>query len=119
MLHIRRYQGTDNDVVWALHNAALAATGAHLGNGPWDDDLHHIEQVYLENGGEFLVGEYDGQVAAMGAFRPDSAERAELKRMRVMPALQGRGFGQAILQALEQQARACGYTTLYLDTGVA
>lgn len=118
MLKIRRYQSADSDIVWELHNAALAPTGAHLGNGPWDDDLRNIEQVYLQNGGEFLVGEYDGQIVVMGALKRTSAERAEVRRMRVAPAYQGRGFGQAMLDALEQRAKELGYTRLHLDTGV-
>ena len=89
-----------------------------MGNGPWDDDIRHIEEVYLQSGGEFLVGEYDGQVVAMGALKRSSAEHAEIKRMRVAPAFQGRGFGQAMLQALEHEAKARGYTTLHLDTTV-
>lgn len=118
MLNIRRYQSTDSDTVWELHNAAMIPTGAHLGNGPWDDDVRNIEQVYLQNGGEFLVGEFAGQVVAMGALKKTSAERAEVKRMRVAPAYQGHGFGQAMLAALEQRAKELGYTTLHLDTGV-
>ena len=38
--------------------------------------------------------------------------------MRVAPEYQGRGFGQAILEVLEQKAKELGYTTLHLDTGV-
>jgi ribosomal protein S18 acetylase RimI-like enzyme len=118
MLNIRRYQNADSDVVWELHNAAIKPTGAHLGDGSWYDDLLHIEQVYLQNGGEYLVGEYAGQVVAMGALKRTSADRAEVKRMRVAPAYQGRGFGQAMLEALERKAKELGYTMLHLDTGV-
>lgn len=118
MLNIRRYQSADSDIVWQLHNAAMLPTGAHLGADSWYDDVHHIEEVYLQNGGEYLVGEYEGQVVAMGALKRTSAERAEVRRMRVAPAYQGRGFGQAVLEALEQKAKALGYTTLHLDTGV-
>ena len=38
--------------------------------------------------------------------------------MRVLPEYQGRGFGQIILTKLEARARALGYKTLHLDTGV-
>ena len=118
MLDIRRYQSADRDSVWELHNAAIGPTGAHLGSDAWYDDVLHIEEVYLQNGGEYLVGEYEGQVVAMGALKRTTAERAEVKRMRVSPAYQGRGFGQAILEVLEQKAKELGYTTLHLDTGV-
>ena len=43
MLEIRRYQSSDYDVVWNLHVSGLQNVGAYLGNGPWDNDLHHIE----------------------------------------------------------------------------
>jgi ribosomal protein S18 acetylase RimI-like enzyme len=115
MLTLRRYQSSDQPAVWALHNLALAKTGAHGGNGPWDDDLASIEGVYFR-GGEFVVGVVDGKIVAMGALRRTSAERAEVKRMRVHPDYQGRGFGQQLLTYLEQQARALGFYVLHLDT---
>jgi ribosomal protein S18 acetylase RimI-like enzyme len=118
MLQIRRYRPQDHDAVWNLHNVALWQVGAHAGNGPWDDDLHNIEGVYLNNGGEFLVGLLDAQIVAMGALKRISDEKAEVKRMRVHPDYQRRGFGQIILDALEARAIELGYRTLALDTAV-
>ena len=117
-LRIRRYESGDREAVWRLHNEALDEVGAHLGKGPWDDDLHEIEAAYLEAGGEFLVGVLDGWVVAMGALRRISPEEAEIKRMRVQPALQGRGYGQALLDALHRRAARLGYSMLRLDTAV-
>jgi ribosomal protein S18 acetylase RimI-like enzyme len=117
-LLIRRYRAADHDVVWDVHNVALEQVGAHVGNGPWDEDLHRIEEVYLEAGGEFLVGECDGRVVAMGALRRLSDERAKVTRMRVHPDYQRRGFGTAILERLEGRAAELGYTRLLLDTTV-
>ena len=115
-LEIRRYEPGDGEAVWRLHNEALAGVGAHLGNGPWDDDLHEIWAVYLEAGGEFLVGVLDGRVVAMGALRRVSTTEAEVKRMRVEPGLQGRGYGQVLLDVLHRRAVELGYSTLSLDT---
>ncbi|HEV2580263.1 MAG TPA: alpha/beta fold hydrolase [Ktedonobacteraceae bacterium] len=117
-LEIRRYQAADYDDVWRLHELALQEVGAFLGHGYWDDDLHHIEEVYLQNRGEFFVGLLDGRIVAMGALRKTSLERAEIKRMRTHPSVQGRGYGQLILDELERRAAALGYTTLHLDTSV-
>lgn len=117
-LMIRRFRPEDEAAVWALHNEALNAVGAHGGNGPWDDDLHHIDEVYLAAGGEFLVGEVDGRIVAMGALRRCDDCQAEVKRMRIKPGHQRRGYGQAMLTALEVRARALGYTRLSLDTTV-
>lgn len=116
MLEIRRYREADHDAIWALHNLALAPTGAHLGNGLWDDDLHHIETAYLSSGGDFLVGIYDDQIVAMGALKRTSPVRAEIKRMRVHPDYQRRGFGQSMLVHLESRARELGYTDVHLET---
>jgi GNAT superfamily N-acetyltransferase len=117
-LLIRGYEPDDHDAVWELHNVALWKVGAHAGNGPWDDDLHRIEDAYLNNGGEFLVGLLDGTIVAMGAIRRVSGEKAEVKRMRVHPDYQRRGLGQQILTALEARARELGFSTLVLDTAV-
>ena len=117
-LHIRRYETSDKRAVRRLHDDALNEVGAHLGNGSWDEDLDEIEDVYLESGGEFLVGVVDGEVVAMGALRRLPSDAAEIKRMRVRPGLQGRGYGQAMLDALHRRAAELGYSTLRLDTTV-
>jgi GNAT superfamily N-acetyltransferase len=114
----------DHDAVWTLHNLALRAVNAHGGNGPWDDDLHRIEAHYQHNRGAFLVGVIAGRIVAMGALRPMAQAGtspaltavAEIKRMRVHPAWQRRGYGSAILAALEARARELGYERLCLDT---
>jgi GNAT superfamily N-acetyltransferase len=117
-LHIRRYEPGDKRAVRRLHDDALNEVGAHLGTGPWDEDLDDIEGVYLGSGGEFLVGILEGDVVAMGAIKRDSPDVAEVRRMRVRSDLQGRGYGQAMLDALHRRASELGYSTLRLDTTV-
>lgn len=116
MFTLRRYTPADQEAVEHLHVFVLQQTGAYLGRGPWDDDVYAIEEFYLKNQGEFLIGEYDGQLVAMGALKHTSPGRAEVKRMRVQPDYQGRGYGQLILDELEDRARTLGYQTLHLDT---
>ena len=41
------------------------------------------------------------RIVAMGALRPLDGRTAELKRMRVLPEYQRRGYGQRILDSLE------------------
>lgn len=118
MFLLRRYTPTDQQAVEHLHVFAIQQTGAYLGRGPWDDDIYSIEETYLKNQGEFLIGEYDGLLVAMGALKRTSSQRAEIKRMRVLPAYQGRGYGQLILDELETRARTLGYHTLHLDTSI-
>lgn len=118
-MRIRRYLESDHDEVWALHKVALEGIGGpYAGDGAWDDDLHNVKVVYLENGGEFLVGTQKGMVVAIGALKRLSVSRAEIKRMRVHPDHQRLGWGQAILEKLEVRAAELGYCTLLLDTTI-
>jgi len=67
--------------------------------------------------GAYLVG-YDGDDAvAGGGLRRLGEGVAEIKRMYVRPPARSRGVARALLRALEDQARAMGYTAVRLDTG--
>lgn len=118
VLKLRRFDAGDARVVRELHHLALAETGAPPGRGPWDHDLDEIPATYLDDGGEFLVGVYDGRLVAMGALRHVTGTVAELERMHVHPAFQRRGFGRLILAGLEDRARELGYRQLRLNTNV-
>lgn len=116
---IRQFHPTDHAAVLKLHERAMRQIDAYMGPGPWNDDLLDITSSYMGNAGEFLVGVIDERIVAMGAFRRTDTKRAEIKRMRVDPEYQGRGYGRTILYALEERARAMGYEVLHLDTTAA
>jgi hypothetical protein len=59
VLQLRRYKDADASTVWRLHDEGMRQAEAHAGDGPWDDDLRSIRSSYLENRGEFLIGELD------------------------------------------------------------
>ena len=68
--------------------------------------------------GCFLVAyEEDGSVAGCGAVRLLAGGDAEVKRMFVVPEARGKGYGRAILRALENEARSLGATRVVLETG--
>lgn len=114
-MHVRRYEASDAATVWRLHAAGLDQMGANAGDGPWDDDLRQIEDVYLQEG-EFLVGEVGGEVVAMGALRPVGRRTGELKRVRVAESFQRQGFGETISRALLERASELGFRRVILDT---
>jgi len=119
LIDIRRYQAKDNEVVKTLHYLGWSQFNVDArdeDNLILDTDLDDIENVYINNNGEFLVGIYKGQIVAMGALGKLSKTRGEIKRMRVHPDYQRRGFGQVILQKLLEIAAQLGYTELCLDT---
>jgi ribosomal protein S18 acetylase RimI-like enzyme len=117
-LRLRTFESADQPAVWELHNRALEGTGAHAGNGPWDDDLRDPRASYLERGAEFVVGLIDDELVAMGALVPTAPDSAEIKRMRVQPVHQRLRLGSRILEELERRARGRGFSRLHLDTTV-
>lgn len=115
----RRFEPNDAAAVRALHVLALRHTGAFVETDDarkWDSDLEDIERAYIEPGGEFLVGLIAGEIVAMGALRLDGDGVATLKRMRVHPDHQRRGYGRELLRLLEADARSKGVARVVLDT---
>lgn len=113
---IRRYKPADADDVWTVHERALRASPLEFREDAPDTDLREIADRCLDAGGEFLVGERDGELVATGGFQPGEDDAAELRRMRVHPDHQRRGYGRRLLEALEARARAHGFERIVLDT---
>jgi GNAT superfamily N-acetyltransferase len=67
--------------------------------------------------GAFLVGYEDGVPICCGGIKDLGPGVCEIKRMFVLPQARGRGVARRLLTALEEQARAMGYSTVRLDTG--
>jgi GNAT superfamily N-acetyltransferase len=68
-------------------------------------------------GGAFVVLFEDGAPVAGGGVKRLDDEACEIKRMYVVPGARGRGLASRLLKALEDEARALGYTIARLDTG--
>ena len=115
-MRLTRYCNEYQEPMLALHRSAI--TGFTLGMSQQEDeaDLVAIEQVYLRDGGEFLVGFINERLVAMGGFKRLAGTSAELRRMRIERELQGRGCGTQLLRELERLAFQSGILTLRLDT---
>lgn len=115
-LAIRRYRPADAERVRAVHEAALRASPVEfVPDAPADADLREISARYLDAGGEFLVGEVGGEIVAAGGFRP-RGDAAELRRLRVHPDHQRRGYATRLLSRLEARAADAGFDALALET---
>jgi GNAT superfamily N-acetyltransferase len=102
-----------------------------LYGGP-DRDLLTPDQFAPPVGG-FFLGYADGEAVAMGGWTSvpptssgpstSSGRRedrwAQIRRMYVSPTVRGRGYGPAVLRALEQDATRRGTTQMILSTGPA
>lgn len=113
-MQIRRYRPSDAAAVRRLHFEGLDRMEVNR-PGPWDADLDRIEEEYLD-GGDFLIVEVDGEIAAMGGLRAVGSEVGELKRLRVAKGFQRRGLGEVVARALIARAREVGLNKVVLDT---
>jgi ribosomal protein S18 acetylase RimI-like enzyme len=66
--------------------------------------------------GRLLVARLGDDPVGVGALKPVDDTTAEIKRMYVRPAAQGRGVGRAMLARLVEDARSEGYVTVRLET---
>jgi ribosomal protein S18 acetylase RimI-like enzyme len=115
-LRLRRYEPGDGERVLTLERVALESVDARPDEAGWADDLRAVEETYLDAGGEFLVGECDGKLVAMGGLKRVDDSTAEITRMRVDPDHHRRGFGEAVLNELEAAAERLDYEALTLET---
>jgi len=69
--------------------------------------------------GTFLVARLHGRPVGCGGLKPISAEAAYLKRMWIAPSARGLGLARRLLRALEESARAMGYSVVRLETNKA
>lgn len=117
-LVIRQYQSSDKEEVFKLHVRALKNEDAYLYIGKWEKDFDDIEGIYLRNRGEFLVGTINNRIVAMGGLRKKTEDVVELRRMRVDPEFQRRGFGRMILDSLEKRAKELEYKVIEVQTTI-
>ncbi len=76
-----------------------------------------LTEWYLPPKGLFIVLEKEGEIIAMGAYKPYDEQTAELKRIWTRADLRRQGLALVIVKELERRARRAGYQRLYLTTG--
>jgi GNAT superfamily N-acetyltransferase len=85
-----------------------------------EEELAGLPGEYAPPHGHLLLAFVDGQLAGCGALRAladvDYANACEMKRLYVRPAFRRFGLGRLLAQALFDEARSVGYSTMLLDT---
>lgn len=88
---------------------------AYCLNG-FDAELAGLPGAYGPPRGALLLLRADAAAAGVVGVRALSEDAAEMKRLYVRPAWQGRGFGRALAEAAVDHARTAGFHSLCLDT---
>lgn len=86
--------------------------------GTWDVPMPD-PAVFAPPRGSFVVAWYGGaqpQVVGGGGVRLLDADRGEVKHVYLRQDVRGRGWGRALLAALEREAVGLGARTAVLDT---
>ncbi len=111
-----RSESFDSEAARELADALEAELLAAYDGDPGSGGLPHAS-VFEPPGGAFLVGRLDGEAVACGGIARYDETTAEIRRMYVAPGARGRGLSRLVLAALEDEARALGYSFVRLETG--
>ena len=86
----------------------------------FDAELASLPGDYAAPRGALLLARVDGAVAGCCALRPmdssDYPNSSEMKRLYVRKAFRGFGLGRQLAEAILDEARRAGYSSVLLDT---
>jgi putative acetyltransferase len=82
----------------------------------FEKELEEIAQQYGPPTGGLILCGFENEVAGCAGIRGIDNETAELKRMYIKPAWQGKGWGKQLLDASLQLAKHLHYSKIRLDT---
>jgi len=95
---------------------ALHLSGMHATSPP--ESTHALDVEALQHPDiTFWSAWDDDRIAGIIALKRLDDDRGELKSMRVADPFLGRGVGRMLLRHVIDEARAAGFTSLWLETG--
>jgi GNAT superfamily N-acetyltransferase len=98
------------------HGEDLALIEQYFDARAFEAELAALPGPYALPKGRLLLAFLNDRPAGCVALRGLDTQVCEMKRMFVYPHVQGRGIGRSMAEALIQEARASGYTSMRLDT---
>jgi len=94
--------------------------GIDLSFQQFEQELSTLPGDYAAPRGALLLARVDGAIAGCCALRPmdssDYPNAAEMKRLYVRKAFRGFGLGRQLSEAILDEARRAGYSSVLLDT---
>ncbi|MGB3759620.1 MAG: GNAT family N-acetyltransferase [Rivularia sp. (in: cyanobacteria)] len=115
---IRQWKPSDRHYASEIIRSVLAEYGLGWEPDGADKDVLEVESFYLDNGGEFWVIEYQGEIVGTGAYYPiERGENAvEIRKMYLLPKARGFGLGKFLLQQLEAEINCRGFKQIWIET---
>ncbi|NJN76040.1 MAG: GNAT family N-acetyltransferase, partial [Synechococcaceae cyanobacterium RL_1_2] len=117
---IRPWEPRDREATLTVIKTTLAEYGfafnTEPGYGDWD--AMHVEEAYLNKGGELWVVETQETAEIVGSigFYPHPHHTVELRKMYLAQAVRHRGLGRYLLQQLEQRIKELGFEGIWIET---
>jgi putative acetyltransferase len=109
---------TEDDINNArtLFEEYAAGVGISLCFQNFDQELAKLPGDYAPPGGRLLLAVEDDELAGCIAMRKLEPRVCEMKRLFVRPTHRAKGLGRVLVNAIIDEARKLGYTTMRLDT---
>jgi GNAT superfamily N-acetyltransferase/predicted enzyme related to lactoylglutathione lyase len=114
-VRLRPVSEDDGPAVARMVGQVLSGFGLEM-DSETDSDLKNPKASYDDAGGWFAVLDDDTDiVGSVGVFRL-SDTTCELRKMYLLPSLQGLGLGRLLLEAALEKARLLGFHEMVLET---
>lgn len=92
------------------------ALGIDLGFQGFEREMADFPGTYSPPGGRLLLALNGPEAAGCVGIRGLAPDTCEMKRLYIRPTYRGQGLGRRLVEAALEQARAMGYSAMYLDT---
>jgi len=117
MPSFRPATNSDSAAIKTLVFGVLEEYGLQPDPSETDADLHDIQAAYTSAGGAFdLLVDEDGCILGTVALGRISHSECELRKMYMVRAARGKGYGRGLLEHGIETARKLGFTRITLET---
>lgn len=119
-VQIRPIQPADNPVIAEIIRQTLVEFGAnHPGTVYFDPTTDALFELFQTPKSGYNIALVDGKIVGGGGIFPTEGlptDTCELVKMYLLPEARGTGLGSQLITTCLEQAKAQGFTKVYLET---
>jgi putative acetyltransferase len=117
---IRLIKPSDNPIIAKIIRDTLAEFGAnHPGTVYYDPTTDALFELFRQEKSVYNIAEVDGKIVGGGGIFPTAGlpeDTCELVKMYLLPEARGTGLGTQLINRCLEQAKANGFSKVYLET---